>query len=150
MQHSEVVAAIKAGGDETTMLVVDEETDAFFRRCHVLPTQEHLTGRTLRADVGKTVPSYLNDKQGRWTPPVQPSSLTKSNLSGSMKALSLIGGFGEKSKQGVLGVDARLLDCKLLNVDDSGVSKQKKRKNNVNQERRPNHSSGLILTKSQI
>lgn len=44
MQHSEVVAAIKAGGDETTMLVVDAETDEFFNRCKVLPTEEHVTG----------------------------------------------------------------------------------------------------------
>uniref|UniRef100_A0AAY4A2H1 Na(+)/H(+) exchange regulatory cofactor NHE-RF n=1 Tax=Denticeps clupeoides TaxID=299321 RepID=A0AAY4A2H1_9TELE len=44
MQHSEVVAAIKAGGDETRLLVVDPDTDAFFRSCQVLPTEEHLTG----------------------------------------------------------------------------------------------------------
>lgn len=44
MQHSEVVAAIKAGGDETTMLVVDAQTEEFFKRCNVLPTQEHVTG----------------------------------------------------------------------------------------------------------
>uniref|UniRef100_A0AAY4A383 Na(+)/H(+) exchange regulatory cofactor NHE-RF n=1 Tax=Denticeps clupeoides TaxID=299321 RepID=A0AAY4A383_9TELE len=43
MQHSEVVAAIKAGGDETRLLVVDPDTDAFFRSCQVLPTEEHLT-----------------------------------------------------------------------------------------------------------
>lgn len=44
MQHSEVVAAIKAGGDECSLLVVDAETEEFFKRCNVLPTQEHLTG----------------------------------------------------------------------------------------------------------
>ncbi|XP_060796173.1 Na(+)/H(+) exchange regulatory cofactor NHE-RF1a [Neoarius graeffei] len=43
-QHSEVVAAIKAGGDELRLLVVDPETDAFFISCQVLPTEEHLTG----------------------------------------------------------------------------------------------------------
>uniref|UniRef100_A0A8C1G199 Na(+)/H(+) exchange regulatory cofactor NHE-RF n=1 Tax=Cyprinus carpio TaxID=7962 RepID=A0A8C1G199_CYPCA len=43
MHHSEVVAAIKAGGDETRMLVVDPETDAYFRSCDVLPTENHLT-----------------------------------------------------------------------------------------------------------
>ncbi|XP_017339095.1 Na(+)/H(+) exchange regulatory cofactor NHE-RF1a [Ictalurus punctatus] len=43
-QHSEVVAAIKAGGDELRMLVVDPETEAFFSSCQVLPTEEHLTG----------------------------------------------------------------------------------------------------------
>ncbi|XP_074519292.1 Na(+)/H(+) exchange regulatory cofactor NHE-RF1a [Halichoeres trimaculatus] len=44
MQHSEVVAAIKAGGDESSLLVVDAETEEFFKRCNVLPTEEHLTG----------------------------------------------------------------------------------------------------------
>ncbi|TRY56668.1 hypothetical protein DNTS_014141 [Danionella cerebrum] len=44
MQHSEVVASIKAGGDETRLLVVDPEADAFFTSCGVLPAEEHLTG----------------------------------------------------------------------------------------------------------
>ncbi|XP_076616265.1 Na(+)/H(+) exchange regulatory cofactor NHE-RF1-like isoform X2 [Chaetodon auriga] len=44
MQHSEVVAAIKAGGDETRLLVVDAEAEEFFNRCNVLPTEEHVTG----------------------------------------------------------------------------------------------------------
>lgn len=42
--HSDVVAAIKAGGHEARLLVVDPETDAFFKRCRVSPTSEHLTG----------------------------------------------------------------------------------------------------------
>ncbi|XP_049601115.1 Na(+)/H(+) exchange regulatory cofactor NHE-RF1 [Syngnathus scovelli] len=42
--HSEVVAAIKAGGDEACLLVVDPETDAFFKKCRVIPTFNHLTG----------------------------------------------------------------------------------------------------------
>lgn len=42
--HSEVVAAIKAGGDVTRLLVVDPDTDAFFKRCRVTPTSKHLTG----------------------------------------------------------------------------------------------------------
>lgn len=44
--HSDVVAAIKAGGHETRLLVVDPETDAFFKRCRVTPTSEHLTGES--------------------------------------------------------------------------------------------------------
>lgn len=49
--HSEVVAAIKAGGDETRLLVVDPDTDTFFKRCRVAPTTDHLTGeRTHRQD----------------------------------------------------------------------------------------------------
>ncbi|XP_016106640.1 Na(+)/H(+) exchange regulatory cofactor NHE-RF1 [Sinocyclocheilus grahami] len=43
-QHAEVVAAIKAGGDSTTLLVVDPDTDAFFKKCRVTPTADHLTG----------------------------------------------------------------------------------------------------------
>lgn len=42
--HSQVVAAIKAGGRETRLLVVDPDTDAFFKRCRVAPTLEHLSG----------------------------------------------------------------------------------------------------------
>lgn len=44
MTHSEVVAAIKAGGNEARLLVVDPEVDAFFKRCRVTPTSDHLTG----------------------------------------------------------------------------------------------------------
>ncbi|XP_041672524.1 Na(+)/H(+) exchange regulatory cofactor NHE-RF1a [Cheilinus undulatus] len=44
MQHSEVVAAIKAGGDESRLLVVDAEAEEYFKRCNVVPTEEHLTG----------------------------------------------------------------------------------------------------------
>ncbi|XP_053366901.1 Na(+)/H(+) exchange regulatory cofactor NHE-RF1a [Clarias gariepinus] len=44
LQHSEVVATIKAGGDELRLLVVDPEADAFFSSCQVVPTEEHLTG----------------------------------------------------------------------------------------------------------
>lgn len=43
-QHGDVVAAIKAGGDETKLLVVDRETDEFFKKCRVIPSKEHLKG----------------------------------------------------------------------------------------------------------
>ncbi|XP_059204216.1 Na(+)/H(+) exchange regulatory cofactor NHE-RF1-like [Centropristis striata] len=42
--HSEVVAAIKAGGSEVRLLVVDPDTDAFFKKCRVTPSLDHLTG----------------------------------------------------------------------------------------------------------
>ncbi|XP_053300426.1 Na(+)/H(+) exchange regulatory cofactor NHE-RF1 isoform X2 [Pleuronectes platessa] len=42
--HSQVVAAIKAGGNETRLLLVDADTDAYFKRCRVAPTVDHLTG----------------------------------------------------------------------------------------------------------
>uniref|UniRef100_A0A667YFI7 Na(+)/H(+) exchange regulatory cofactor NHE-RF n=1 Tax=Myripristis murdjan TaxID=586833 RepID=A0A667YFI7_9TELE len=44
--HSQVVAAIKAGGDETRLLVVDPETDGFFKKCRVAPAADHLAGET--------------------------------------------------------------------------------------------------------
>lgn len=43
-QHGEVVSAIKAGGDEAKLLVVDKETDEFFKKCKVIPSQQHLDG----------------------------------------------------------------------------------------------------------
>ncbi|XP_043090891.1 Na(+)/H(+) exchange regulatory cofactor NHE-RF1 isoform X2 [Puntigrus tetrazona] len=43
-QHAEVVAVIKAGGGSTSLLVVDPDADAFFNKCRVAPTAEHLTG----------------------------------------------------------------------------------------------------------
>ncbi|NXN33163.1 NHRF1 protein, partial [Nycticryphes semicollaris] len=43
-QHADVVAAIKAGGEETKLLVVDALTDEFFKKCKVVPSEEHLTG----------------------------------------------------------------------------------------------------------
>uniref|UniRef100_A0A663LSS5 Na(+)/H(+) exchange regulatory cofactor NHE-RF1 n=1 Tax=Athene cunicularia TaxID=194338 RepID=A0A663LSS5_ATHCN len=43
-QHADVVAAIKAGGDETRLLVVDILTDEFFKKCRVVPSEEHLAG----------------------------------------------------------------------------------------------------------
>ncbi|XP_075880188.1 Na(+)/H(+) exchange regulatory cofactor NHE-RF2 isoform X1 [Nelusetta ayraudi] len=42
MKHSDVVAFIKAGGDETWMLVVDPETDQHFKSRGVIPTSSHV------------------------------------------------------------------------------------------------------------
>ncbi|NXD85763.1 NHRF1 protein, partial [Halcyon senegalensis] len=56
-QHADVVAAIKAGGDETRLLVVDVLTDEFFKKCNVVPSEEHLAGPlpepVANGDVGK-------------------------------------------------------------------------------------------------
>lgn len=43
-QHTDVVSAIKTGGTETSLLVVDPETDDFFKKCKVSPSAVHLTG----------------------------------------------------------------------------------------------------------
>nr|XP_009488706.1 PREDICTED: Na(+)/H(+) exchange regulatory cofactor NHE-RF1 [Pelecanus crispus] len=56
-QHTDVVAAIKAGGDETRLLVVDVLTDQFFKKCKVVPSEEHLAGPlpepVANGDIGK-------------------------------------------------------------------------------------------------
>ncbi|NXK54826.1 NHRF1 protein, partial [Chauna torquata] len=43
-QHADVVAAIRASGDETKLLVVDVLTDEFFKKCKVVPSEAHLAG----------------------------------------------------------------------------------------------------------
>lgn len=50
--HSEVVAAIKVGGNVVRLLVVDPDTDAFFKRCRVAPTSDHITGETTEKFLG--------------------------------------------------------------------------------------------------
>ncbi|MBN3284106.1 NHRF1 protein, partial [Polyodon spathula] len=61
-QHSEVVAAIKAGGQETRLLVVDPETEDFFKRCRVTPTEAHLTGPLPEPVVNGDVEEKANGK----------------------------------------------------------------------------------------
>lgn len=47
LRHAEVVARIKAQEDEARLLVVDPETDEYFKRLRVVPTEEHVEGRLL-------------------------------------------------------------------------------------------------------
>ncbi|XP_028829552.1 Na(+)/H(+) exchange regulatory cofactor NHE-RF2 isoform X2 [Denticeps clupeoides] len=42
LRHSEVVAMIRRGGDQTSLLVVDPETDELFKRLGITPTNKHL------------------------------------------------------------------------------------------------------------
>lgn len=42
LRHSEVVAVIRRGGGETSLLVVDPETDELFKRLGITPTNKHL------------------------------------------------------------------------------------------------------------
>lgn len=44
LRHSEVVALIKAGGEEVRLLVVDPETDELFHTLGLTPTTSHDTG----------------------------------------------------------------------------------------------------------
>lgn len=61
--HSQVVSAIKAGGAETRLLVVDPETDAFFKRCRVTPTEEHLSGPLPEPIVNGGIEEKVNGKE---------------------------------------------------------------------------------------
>ncbi|XP_053707451.1 Na(+)/H(+) exchange regulatory cofactor NHE-RF1 isoform X3 [Synchiropus splendidus] len=60
--HSEVVAAIKAGGHEARLLVVDPEVDAFFKRCGVSPTSDHMTGPLPEPGVNGAVAAEEEEK----------------------------------------------------------------------------------------
>ncbi|XP_067439444.1 Na(+)/H(+) exchange regulatory cofactor NHE-RF2 [Thunnus thynnus] len=42
LRHSEVVALIRAGGEEVHLLVVDQETDELFQRLGIIPTPSHV------------------------------------------------------------------------------------------------------------
>ncbi|XP_048103043.1 Na(+)/H(+) exchange regulatory cofactor NHE-RF2-like isoform X2 [Alosa alosa] len=42
LRHSEVVAVIRRGGKETSLLVLDPETDELFKRLGITPTNKHL------------------------------------------------------------------------------------------------------------
>lgn len=46
MKHSEVVAFIKKGGDQTWLLVVDPDTDEHFKKSGLVPTISHVKGGT--------------------------------------------------------------------------------------------------------
>ncbi|XP_043109925.1 Na(+)/H(+) exchange regulatory cofactor NHE-RF1a isoform X2 [Puntigrus tetrazona] len=81
MQHSEVVAAIKAGGDETRLLVVDPETEAFFRSCDVLPTESHLTGPLPEPTSSRDAEEQVNGKATLEEKPKVAMSLSTSSTS---------------------------------------------------------------------
>uniref|UniRef100_A0A7M4E2X8 Na(+)/H(+) exchange regulatory cofactor NHE-RF1 n=1 Tax=Crocodylus porosus TaxID=8502 RepID=A0A7M4E2X8_CROPO len=84
-QHADVVSAIKAGGEETKLLVVDVLTDEFFRKCKVIPSEAHLTG-PLPEPVVNGEPDQGGERRGSgWTmtayvaplSPFQPNSEEK-------------------------------------------------------------------------
>lgn len=81
MQHSEVVAAIKAGGDETKLLVVDPEADAFFMSCEILPTEEHLTGPLPEPVPRREAEEQVNGKVVQEEKPKVAMSLSSSSTS---------------------------------------------------------------------
>uniref|UniRef100_H3B474 Na(+)/H(+) exchange regulatory cofactor NHE-RF1 n=1 Tax=Latimeria chalumnae TaxID=7897 RepID=H3B474_LATCH len=71
--HSDVVANIKTGGDETKLLVVDPETDDFFRRCQVIPSEAHLSGPLPEPVVNGEVEEKMNGKVTKESGPTNPT-----------------------------------------------------------------------------
>lgn len=63
--HSEVVATIKAGGSVTRLLVVDPDTDAFFKRCRVAPSLDHVTGPLPEPVINGGMEEKMNGKGAR-------------------------------------------------------------------------------------
>ncbi|KAM6155302.1 Na(+)/H(+) exchange regulatory cofactor NHE-RF2 isoform 3-T3 [Rhynchocyon petersi] len=60
LRHTEVVASIKAREEEARLLVVDPETDEYFKRLRVTPTEEHLQGPLPSPVSNGTSPAQLN------------------------------------------------------------------------------------------
>lgn len=50
LRHSEVVALIRAGGDEVRLLVVDQETDEYFHRMGIAASTSHVKGQAVHAE----------------------------------------------------------------------------------------------------
>uniref|UniRef100_A0A7N5K1J0 Na(+)/H(+) exchange regulatory cofactor NHE-RF1 n=1 Tax=Ailuropoda melanoleuca TaxID=9646 RepID=A0A7N5K1J0_AILME len=61
-QHSDVVSAIKSGGDETKLLVVDSLTDEFFKKCKVIPSEAHLKGLLPEPVINPESPSIAKER----------------------------------------------------------------------------------------
>ena len=51
LRHSEVVAFIRAGGEEVRLLVVDPETDELFHRLGITPTTSHEKGSIVHTQI---------------------------------------------------------------------------------------------------
>ncbi|XP_028904923.1 Na(+)/H(+) exchange regulatory cofactor NHE-RF2 [Ornithorhynchus anatinus] len=60
MRHSEVVSSIKAKESEARLLVVDPETDKYFKDLGIVPTEEHLKGPLPPPVTNGTTHSQLN------------------------------------------------------------------------------------------
>ncbi|XP_028674597.1 Na(+)/H(+) exchange regulatory cofactor NHE-RF1 isoform X2 [Erpetoichthys calabaricus] len=80
-QHSDVVTAIKAGGSETSLLVVDPDTDDFFKRCKVTPTETHLAGPLPEPAVNGEAEEKVNGKEAKEDESKKSVSPTPSNAS---------------------------------------------------------------------
>ncbi|XP_062292465.1 Na(+)/H(+) exchange regulatory cofactor NHE-RF2-like [Scomber scombrus] len=82
LRHSEVVALIRAGGDEVHLLVVDQETDELFQRLGIIPTPSHVKEiyvDELTTESSSPTPSPTTDLPAT-DPPVINVTLTESPI----------------------------------------------------------------------
>ncbi|XP_029294022.1 Na(+)/H(+) exchange regulatory cofactor NHE-RF2 isoform X1 [Cottoperca gobio] len=86
MRHAEVVAFIKKGGDETWLLVVDQETDEHFKRSGVVPTVNHL-----RDYDGPSISNGSHNPQINGSSTTQSFRSTHSDLSSQGNSTQLAG-----------------------------------------------------------
>ncbi|XP_031416578.1 Na(+)/H(+) exchange regulatory cofactor NHE-RF1, partial [Clupea harengus] len=80
-QHSQVVGIIRSGGEETTLLVVDPETEIYFKRCRVTPALEHLTGPLPEPATNGDMDEKVNGKVAEKAEPKVSVSPSPSNAS---------------------------------------------------------------------
>ncbi|XP_066560877.1 Na(+)/H(+) exchange regulatory cofactor NHE-RF1 [Amia ocellicauda] len=110
-QHSDVVSAIKNGGEETSLLVVDPDTDSFFKKCKVIPTEAHLTGPLPEPVVNGDVEEKANGKVAKEPEPkvsVSPSPSTASSNTSLSSAPASTPVLEEKPEDKDSGVDPAL------------------------------------------
>lgn len=60
MKHSEVVSNIKAKENEAKLLVVDPETDEYFKKLGIIPTEEHIKGGVPQPITNGSAQTQLN------------------------------------------------------------------------------------------
>lgn len=74
LRHSEVVALIRAGGEEVRLLVVDPETDELFKRLGLTATSSQDKGQFVHTNP-KTYAGYPSEKMSHmfWFAPSQRS-----------------------------------------------------------------------------
>ncbi|XP_064007154.1 Na(+)/H(+) exchange regulatory cofactor NHE-RF1 [Pogoniulus pusillus] len=109
-QHSDVVAAIKAGGDETRLLVVDVLTDEFFKKCKVVPSEEHLSG-----PLPEPVANGEIEKENGGEP--QPNSVSESQSRPQLLAVSPESGETQSEPDGQEGDKRHSASGSLLDLD---------------------------------
>lgn len=83
LKHSEVVAFIRAGGDEVQLLVIDPETDELFQRLGITPTTSHVKDIYVDEGAAESIPPTPSPTIDLTTrhPPIINVTLTDTSIS---------------------------------------------------------------------